>query len=120
MPVRRLADDDGSATVLGAWAIGAFTIVVVLLLYVGATIVGRHRAQSAADLAALGGAVSQVSGEDACDRVADVVRRQRIDARVGRCDVIGDDVLVTVVVDIALGRWGSREASASARAGPVD
>ncbi|GAB17695.1 hypothetical protein GOEFS_036_01340 [Gordonia effusa NBRC 100432] len=118
--MRRLIDDDGSATVLGAWAIAALTMIIVLMLYVGAAVIGRHRAQSAADLAALGGAISQLAGQDACEKVADIVHRQATNARLGRCETVGDDVVVTVIIGITLGHWGIREARASARAGPVE
>src|SRR5262245_33216312 len=62
------SDDRGSATV---WAVGGIAVIVGLLaasLWFAAAVVVRHRAESAADLAALAAASSAVAGEHrACD-----------------------------------------------------
>lgn len=82
--------------------------------YVGAVVLARHRAQAAADLAALAAAARLPAGSDAaCARAAAVAREMRtLDAR---CKVDGLDVVVTVRVAVA-----GRAASASARAGPAE
>ncbi|NMO02768.1 flp pilus-assembly TadE/G-like family protein [Gordonia sp. TBRC 11910] len=113
-------DERGAATVLAAWVIGVLVVIVVLMLYVGAAIVARHRAQSTADLAALAGAIAHLSGDDACARVDVLAQRQQVRAEVTGCHVVDDDVTVTVAVGIDLGHWGIRAATATARAGPVD
>ncbi|KAA8970505.1 Rv3654c family TadE-like protein [Mycobacterium sp.] len=79
----------------------------------GAAVLARHRAQSAADLAALAAAARLPAGpESACAQAAAVARAMRADSR---CTVAGLDVVVTV--DVAISRWG--RARAGARAGPV-
>ena len=74
---------------------------VVLLLglaaaFVTATAAAHRRAQSAADLAALAGAVARQRGEDACTGAADVARRNGAELVV--CEVLDDDVRVAVRV----------------------
>jgi hypothetical protein len=70
-------------------ACGVLALVGVAAVLVGAAVVARHRATSAADLAALAGAVRAVQGADACGAPA------------------------------RLGRLGVLSATARARAGPV-
>jgi secretion/DNA translocation related TadE-like protein len=96
-------------------------MVVVLLwvtgsgAYLGSVVVARHRAQAAADLAALAGAARLPSGaEAACARATAVAREMRVDH--AECGVDGLDVVVTVQVAVAL----AGAARAAARAGPVD
>ncbi len=96
-------------------------MVVVLLCvtgavtYLGAAVVARHRAQAAADLAALAAASRLPSGAGmACARAAAVARRMGVDAV--RCEVDGLDVVVSVDVAVA----GVGTARAAARAGPAD
>lgn len=87
--------------------------------YLGAAVTARHRAQSAADLAALGGAGTVVSGPDAA-----CAQATRIAARMGSvldaCRIDGLDVVLEVSVPVRLGRWAAGPARAAARAGPVD
>ena len=83
--------------------------------YVGSAVVARHRAQAAADLAALAGAARLPSGgAAACARATTVAREMRIDD--AECGVDGLDVVVTVQVAVAF----AGTARAAARAGPVD
>lgn len=103
-----LRDDRGYATVLSAGIIAA----VVALALVVAAVVGRvadsHRAQVAADLAAVAGATALHTGGDAC-----TVSRQTAelnDAVVAECRISGADVTVTA-------RAGRGEAVA--KAGPI-
>jgi secretion/DNA translocation related TadE-like protein len=108
-------DDRGSATV---WALAAGSVVVSFALAVaavGAAIVSRHRAQAAADLAALAGALAALDGDDvACQRATVIATANGADLT--GCEVEGLDVVVTVQSMPTL--IGS--ARASARAGPVD
>ncbi|WP_231996223.1 Rv3654c family TadE-like protein [Mycobacterium scrofulaceum] len=81
--------------------------------YLGAVVVARHRAQAAADLAALAAAARLPSGaEAACARATAVARRMRADDT--GCAVDGLDVVVTVRVVVFGGA-----ARAAARAGPA-
>ncbi|MDF2824229.1 MAG: hypothetical protein K0R68_1637 [Mycobacterium sp.] len=97
-------------------AVLMFTTTAVA--HVGATVVARHRAQSAADLAALAAAGRLVAGHQvACATAAAVATS--VHARPAGCTVAELDVTVTVTVDVHLGRWGTGQARAAARAGPV-
>jgi secretion/DNA translocation related TadE-like protein len=92
----------------------AFTIGGVC---VGAAVIARHKAQSAADLAALAAAVRLVDGSVAACAQASVVA-VAMGTSVARCTVEDLDVAVTVEVPVSFGRTGFGLARASARAGP--
>jgi secretion/DNA translocation related TadE-like protein len=82
--------------------------------YLGSVVVARHRAQAAADLAALAAAERLPSGAAAaCARATAVARRMRVDD--ARCRVDGLDVVVTARVSVAF----AGVAQAAARAGPT-
>jgi secretion/DNA translocation related TadE-like protein len=86
-------------------------------LVVGTAVIARHRAQSGADLAALAAAGRLATGHDAaCAWAVRVVGESG--AQVTSCTVQGLDVVITVDVHAALGRWGLGAARAAARAGP--
>ncbi len=94
-------------------------MVVVLLTvtggvaYLGAAVVARHRAQAAADLAALAGAARLPAGtQTACMQAEAVARAMR--AGPAGCEVDDLDLVITVEVGA---RWGT--ARAAARAGPA-
>jgi secretion/DNA translocation related TadE-like protein len=100
----------------------AAAMVVVLLTvtagvaYLGVAVVARHRAQAAADLAALAAAARVPAGaEAACAQAHAVARVMR--AGTTRCVVEDLDVVITIEVSAAGGRWGT--ARAAARAGPA-
>ncbi len=81
--------------------------------YVGSAVLGRHRAQAAADLAALAGAARLPGGAAAaCDRATAVAREMRV----GNVDCAVDDLDVVVAVQVAAAFGGA--ARAAARAGP--
>jgi len=83
---------------------------------VSSAVLARHRAQAAADLAALAAASKIPAGEQAaCDQAKAVVAAMRAELR--GCDVAGLDVTVTVAVDTGLRIGGP--AAAAARAGPT-
>jgi len=101
----------------------AAAMVAVLLsitgggAYLGSAVVARHRAQAAADLAALAAAARLAAGpEAACAQAKAVARQMRVSTT--GCDVDDLDVVVTVDVRVAVGGWGS--ARAAARAGPAE
>jgi secretion/DNA translocation related TadE-like protein len=80
----------------------------------GSVVVARHRAQAAADLAALAGAARLPAGKGAaCNWATVVAREMRVDD--AECAVQGLDVVVTVEVAVAF----AGAARAAARAGPV-
>ncbi|MER7079093.1 Rv3654c family TadE-like protein, partial [Saccharopolyspora kobensis] len=61
--------DRGAATALSAILVLALLAVLVLVLQIGAATIARHRAEGAADLAALAAAAHAPSGaESACER----------------------------------------------------
>lgn len=85
---------------------------------VGTAVAARHRAQAAADLAALAAAGRVATGRQAaCAWAASVARAMRTD--VSDCRVDALDVVVSVETRIDLGRFGIGTAGAIARAGPV-
>ncbi len=111
--------DRGSATV---WTVGGIGVIVTLLtalLWFVAAVVTRHRAESAADLAALAAASTAVAGEQrACDEARWVTDHMGVELR--SCRLSGWDALVEVVAQppAALQQFGP--AAARARAGPVE
>ena len=117
--MRSSGDDRGGATVL-VLAIGLVTVLVAIAsAAVGAAIVARHRAQSAADLAALAGALAAFDGiEVACARAGEIAAGNG--GHLTACDLDGLDVVVTVEARPAGLAAMAGYARASARAGPVD
>jgi len=106
-----------------ASVVAAAMMAVVMALTVGGALVGsaviaRHRAQAAADLAALAAAGRLVSGPQAACASAESLATA-MSATVAACAVEELDVVVTTEVPVRLGRWGVHVARASARAGPV-
>jgi secretion/DNA translocation related TadE-like protein len=112
----RLGDQRGAATVLAAVLVAALIAVTLGGVWVGAAVLARHRAQAAADLAALAAATRLPAGAEAACRSADgVVRAMRATLR--GCTVAQLDVTVVVSVDTGLRMGGP--ARAAARAGPT-
>lgn len=109
------SDDRGSATVLAAAMVAVLGTVAIGGVHVGATVLARHRAQSAADLAALAAARRGPSGEAAACREAGVLAAA-MHGRLQECSLEQLDAIVTVTVDVG-GLVGAR-ARAIARAGP--
>ncbi len=91
----------------------AVTIGVTAL---GSVVIARHRAQSAADLAALSAAAWVAAGRQvACARAVSVATAVR--TAVTDCTVHGLDAVVTVQAPAGVPGW---VATARARAGPAD
>ncbi|WP_430335494.1 Rv3654c family TadE-like protein [Rhodococcus sp. ACT016] len=114
---RLVRDESGGATVLACFALIGLVAVTAVLVQVGGAVAARHRAQGAADLAALAAAQALVGGdESACAAAVSVARRMR--AEVSECTVDGWDAVVsTAVAGPALVPGPAR---AIARAGPVE
>jgi secretion/DNA translocation related TadE-like protein len=109
----------------GAASLVAVAMMAVLLaltiggVYVGSAVIARHRAQAAADLAALAGAQHLADGPGvACAQATAVAHTMR--SAVIQCAVDGLDVVITADVSLSLGRLSVGPARATARAGPVD
>lgn len=112
----RAADETGAATVLAAFCIAALIVIVVAGMWLASAVIARHRAQSAADLAALVAAARVPAGEGVACGQADALARA-MGATMRQCTLNRLDVIVVVTV-AAGGRMGG-QAWASARAGPT-
>lgn len=99
--------------------IGAVAAVLSGLLLFAAAVVTRHRAESAADLAALAAAGAAVAGEEqACAEARWVTEQMGVDLRSCRLSGWNAQVEVTAAPPAALSLFGP--AAARARAGPVE
>jgi secretion/DNA translocation related TadE-like protein len=114
--------DRGGSTVLAVAAAGVLLMVLVGGLALASAVTAGRRAESAADLASLGGAVSWAAGSSAASACA---RGQQVAARNGallvECVVAPDGsvtVTATVHVGLVLPAVGGHVARARARAGP--
>lgn len=115
---RRVGDDDeGAMTVATAFAVVAVLALAVAVLLVGRAAVAAHAARSAADLAALAGAHALREGLDPCTAASGIAAANGAELPV--CTIDGRDVVARAEVHVDLGVFGSRAASAIARAGPV-
>ena len=110
--------DEGAATV---WtlAVGLVTVVIAMAVAAaGTVIVARHRAQAAADLAALAGAARVMEGEEAaCARAREIAFANG--ARLRSCRVTGWDLTVSAEVSPAQVAAVAGSVTATARAGPA-
>lgn len=115
----RVAGERGSATVWVVALAGVLAAIGVAAVLVGAAVVGRHRATTAADLAALAAAEHAVRGDPgACAAAGEVAGANG--ARLTTCTVASGAVVdVAVEVPVRLGPLGVSRAGARARAGPV-
>ena len=115
---RPTARERGSATV---WVLAVGLLIVALALAsaaAGAAAVAGRRAQSAADLGALAGAIRVLDGPGAaCTHARTIVAANG--ARLAACRLDGFDVIVTVEVVPSGVAAVAGVATASARAGPA-
>lgn len=111
-----MRDQRGSASLLVVTLSGVVLLLGLAAAFLTATAAGHRRAQSAADLAALAGAVSATEGGDPCAAAASVAGRNG--ARVTACSPVGPDLLVTVSVDGPEFLGQSWQLEGRARAGP--
>ncbi|WP_024795078.1 Rv3654c family TadE-like protein [Tomitella biformata] len=116
-----MGDDRGAGTVFAAFALLALLLLAAAGIEIGGAVTARHRAQSAADFAALAAAGEVALGGEGCAaalRLAD-----RNGGELSSCVVEGADVVVRVTValplGLPLGSVGLGPAVAAARAGPV-
>ncbi|MFX0580137.1 Rv3654c family TadE-like protein [Nocardia nepalensis] len=111
--------DDGVATVFACLVLVALIGLTVLIGQVGVVVVGRHRVQAAADLAALAAAGELERGADAgCAAAGEIASRMGV--RIQQCAVVQWDATVTVERNVPIGLFGKRTVRAVARAGPVE
>ncbi|MEU6128645.1 Rv3654c family TadE-like protein [Saccharopolyspora sp. NPDC047091] len=111
--------DRGVATVLAAALILSTITIVGFGMVLGSVMLARHRADGAADLAALAAASrAQQGGAPACTAAREVAAEAR--TRLLDCELVGPDarVVVEVRVPIALGALPP-QVTGRARAGPV-
>lgn len=113
-----MMDERGSGTV---WVL-ALSLVVGLAAIAGGSwglaAAARHRAEAAADLAALAAAGEAIWGAGrACAAAARIATENG--AQLDRCELKGDVAEIRVRRQLRLGRLSGRTAFASARAGPV-
>lgn len=103
-----IGNDEGSATVTAAGIAGALVMITLMMIYIVATTIDTHRAQVAADLAAVAAAEALYAGRDACQTAAVVTGYNHADLT--NCQIDGTDVIVHATVRAAIVR---------AKAGPL-
>jgi secretion/DNA translocation related TadE-like protein len=109
--------DDGLATVVACLGIAVLVLVTGLAVQLGAVLIARHRAEVAADLAALSAASLVLGGsERACAAAAQYARENN--AELVSCEQESLDVRVEVRVRVRAGPLLGA-ALGRARAGPV-
>lgn len=110
--------DRGSMTVWVAAVLALIGLSVGVALAYGTAVIGRHRAETAADLAALAAAAHVPDGPTAACRTAATVATRNGSA-VRTCRVAGTDVEVVVYRVVDLAGLGQHTVVVRARAGPV-
>lgn len=111
--------DAGMASLWAACAVAGLLVVAFVVWTLGAAAVTRHRAEHAADLAALAAAGAADRGQaEACVRAAHISERMQVRLRMCRFDGWDALVMVEVAGPTFLSRFGP--ATARARAGPVE
>ncbi|BBY19179.1 Rv3654c family TadE-like protein [Mycolicibacterium litorale] len=113
-----MCDERGAATLTAVAALAVLIAVTGGLAHVGSAVVARHRAQAAADLAALAAAGRLAAGtESACAQATLVA--EAMNTSLTHCAVDGLEVVVRIDAAIGLGGWRFGPAHAAARGGPV-
>jgi secretion/DNA translocation related TadE-like protein len=107
-------NDRGFATIWTAWVVAALGLLVAMLMGVAAVVLARHRADSAADLAALAAAAYGPWGEEYACGLARWVSEQ-MEVQLVDCRLSGWVVRVEVVAAVN----GLGDVTARARAGPA-
>lgn len=114
---QRVRDDGGYATIVSASIVAAVVSLAMVAAGLVSHTVGTHRAQVAADLAAVAAATALYAGHTAGDVCAAARQTTELNhAEVAECTIDGTDVTVTASVRTS---GGARRAEASARAGPL-
>lgn len=101
---------------LAAFLVAALVGVALGGVWIGSAVIARHRAQAAADLAALAAAQALAGGPAGACQAAQALAA-RMGAVLAQCRLDQLDVIVTVRTE-STARFGG-SALASARAGPV-
>lgn len=109
--------ETGSASMWLTPMVAIIGVVALVLAHVGAALVERREAQSAADLAAVAGAAALQRGEDGCARAAAIAGRN--EAELVGCAVSGSRITVRVRGHVEVPVLGELPVTARARAGPV-
>lgn len=113
----RARQDSGVATIWTAMAVAALTGVALLSCWLAAAVLARHRAEAAADLAALAAASHAAEGPtQACERARWIADRMAVSLLTCRWQRL--DAFVEVQAP-GLGVAGLPGPSARARAGPT-
>jgi secretion/DNA translocation related TadE-like protein len=110
--------DRGSVTIWAAALAGLVWLGSSAALLYGSAVAGRHRAEAAADLAALAAAVHVPDGTASASAVGASIAGDN-GARLDGCEVAGDEVEIVVSRRVSFGRLGTFVAVARARAGPA-
>jgi secretion/DNA translocation related TadE-like protein len=114
----RAAPDRGLATIWAAAAVAALVAIAVLGINLGAAIVGRHRAEAAADLAALAAASHAADGAlAACAQGARVTDAMAV--ALVSCHLSGWDAYVETEVHPPVPALPGAVAHGRARAGLI-
>jgi secretion/DNA translocation related TadE-like protein len=114
---RKPPHDQGVATVWAAAGVAVIMAALLVGVHLGAAVIARHRAEAAADLAALAAAGIAVEGAGpACRKAAEIAAA--MDGTVTTCRLVAWDALVEVQVPIAVALPGTSHAAGRARAGP--
>ena len=110
--------DRGSVTIWAAALVGLVWLGSAAAFLYGSAVTCRHRAESAADLAALAAALHVPDGPvDACAVGARIAARNGGSLR--GCEVVGEEVEIVVSRRLSLGSLGGFTTVVRARAGPV-
>lgn len=113
-----MSRERGSLTVWAAALAGLLLFGSTVAVFYGSAVIGRHRTEAAADLAALAAAIYVPDGDaSACSTAA--VTADRNGGRLDSCRVVGTDVEVTVSRRIHFGGLRAATSTVRARAGPV-
>lgn len=111
-----MRDERGTASLLVVSLIGVIVLLGMAASFMTAGAAAHRRAQAAADLAALAGAVALQRGQDPCSAAGSVAGGN--EAAVAECRVEGEDVVVEVSVESPEFLDHSFSIHGEARAGP--
>ena len=111
--------DRGSASITAAAMMAVLLAITYGAVQVGSAVIARHRAQAAADMAALAAASLLPTGQPvACGKAAALARA--MGTTLSDCTADALNVTVTVHAQLPLRLGVSGPARAVARAGPAD
>jgi secretion/DNA translocation related TadE-like protein len=110
------AGERGAASLLAVAMIGVLAVLTSALGVTASLVVDHRRAQAAADLAALAGAVELGRGGDACAAAATIAAANA--AALSACSSVGAEVLVSTIITGPRWRDWVGRVEGRARAGP--